>query len=108
MTDTQLRDAAEAELTQTTLGWNKVKNYSQTQLASTHWGKGLSLLDQITQANAVPRDKAIYYLKRTTRGYSPTATNWNLAFQELAKITDGSQPPAAVYPSLSRYPSEVI
>ena len=88
MSDVTLRDAAETELRLTTAGWNKVKNYSPEQLAATHWGKGLDLLAQISQANDAPRDQAIVYLKKTTRGYSPTATNWKLAFAELAKIVD--------------------
>lgn len=110
MADTQLRDAAGVELKQTTLGWNKVKNYSPAQLAATHWGNGLTLLAQISAANAVPRDTAVGYLKKTTRGYSSTATNWQQAFAELAKISDVVQPPppVVVYPALSRYPSEVI
>ncbi len=104
MTDTELRDAAVAELRLTTLGWNKVKNYSPSQLASTHWGKGLSFLSQISSANATPRDVAVVYLKKTTRGYSPSAVNWKSAFAELAKISAVS----AVFPDSKRYPSEAI
>ncbi len=47
MTDKELRDAAWAELTQTTVGWNKVKSYPSDKLATTYWGKGKALLDQI-------------------------------------------------------------
>jgi len=47
MTDKELKDAAVAELRLTTVGWNKVKNYSAAQLATTHWGKAMNLLGQI-------------------------------------------------------------
>lgn len=49
MTDKQLRDAAVAELKLTTVGWSKVKSYSPEKLASTHWGKAMTLLAQIGQ-----------------------------------------------------------
>lgn len=105
MSDVTLRDSAVAELKQTTVGWNKVKNYPPEKLTPTHWGKGLVPLGQISAANAATRDRAVVYLKKTTRGYSPTATNWKLAMAELAKITD-TPTPSAAYPSTSRYPSE--
>ncbi len=88
MTDKELKDAAVAELKKTTVGWNKAKSYSPEKLATTYWGKGLAFLAQISAANAAARDAAVVYLKKTTRGYSVTATNWKLAFAELAKITD--------------------
>jgi hypothetical protein len=107
MTDVQLRDAAKVELRQTTVGWNKVKSYPPDKLAPTFWGKGLNLLSQISSTNATPRNAAVGYLKKTTRGYSPTGMNWKAAFDELAKITDDVAPPSTAYPSTSLYPSEV-
>lgn len=59
MTNTQLRDAAWAELVQTTVGWNKVKGYSPAKLATTHWGKAKKLLDQIADTPA-PTPSAVY------------------------------------------------
>ena len=103
MSDVTLKDAAVVELRLTTVGWNKVKNYSASRLAATHWGKGLTLLSQITSANATPRNAAVAYLEKTTRGYSPTATNWKSAFAELAKIGATANP---VFPRSSFYPSE--
>ncbi len=54
MSDISLRDAALAELKLTTVGWNKVKNYSPAQLATTHWGKAMSFLEQIGAAPPPP------------------------------------------------------
>lgn len=108
MSDTSLRDSAEAELKQTTLGWNKVKNYPPATLATTYWGRGLALLGGIVGAtNKVHVDAALVYLKKTTRGYSPNAVNWKNAFSELAKVSDVAPPPTAIYPSNTLYPAEV-
>lgn len=109
MSDTSLRDSAEAEFVQTTLGWNKVKNYTPAVLATTHWGIGLAYLGGISAANVAHVDAAIVYLKKTTRGYSPTATNWKRAFDELSKVSDVSPPPPPkiIYPSTTLYPAEV-
>jgi hypothetical protein len=58
MTDKELRDAAVAELKLTTAGWRKPNgnpNYpSGTAPMSTHWGKAMSLLEQIGQAQPEP------------------------------------------------------
>lgn len=54
MTDAELRDAAVAELKQTTVGWNKVANYSSTKLATTHWGKAMSFLEEIGTTEPPP------------------------------------------------------
>jgi len=108
MSDAALRDSAASELRLTTVGWNKVKNYAPAQLAVTHWGKAMSFLSQISSANATARNAAVGYLKKTTRGYSATATNWKQAFAELAKIADSAPAPSIVYPSTSRFPAEVI
>jgi hypothetical protein len=107
MADQSLRDNAVAELRLTTIGWNKAKSYSPTQLAGTHWGKGLDFLARISAANAMARNAAVVYLKKTTRGYSASATNWKQAMVELAKITDVAPQPQPVYPSTTRYPSQV-
>lgn len=92
MSDVTLKDAAIAELKQTTLGWNKVKAYPPEKLALTRWGKGLAHLAQISAQNAGPRDAAVALLKKTTRGYvgSPPApnSNWGRALTELGKIKD--------------------
>ncbi len=108
MSDTSLRDSAEVELRQTTLGWNKVKLYTPQVLATTHWGKGLAYMAAITAAANRPHvDAALVYLQKTTKGYSTTGPNWNKAFAELAKVTDSPPPPSGIYPAANLYPSEV-
>ena len=52
MSDSQLRDAAIAELKKTTVGWNKVAGYSPDKLATTHWGKALAYLQKISSTSA--------------------------------------------------------
>lgn len=93
LTDTELKNAAVAELKLTTTGWNTAKTYTPEKLALTHWGKGLKLLAQISSANATPRNAAVVFLKKTTRGYvgpPPTpSSNWGKALSELAKINEG-------------------
>ena len=115
MSDATLKDAAIAELKQVTTGWLKTNGQprypSGTAPMTTHWGKAMDLLRQISSDNIAHRDAALGYLKKTTKGYSATGSNWKLALAELAKITGGTPPPpppSAVYPSTSRYPSEVL
>lgn len=59
MTDKQLADQVIAELRQTTVGWNKVAGYSPAKLATTHWGKAMSLLGQIGTVTPPP-PSAVY------------------------------------------------
>lgn len=60
MTDSELRDAAVAELKLTTAGWRKRNgdpNYPSGEApASTHWAKAMSYLEQIGQAPTPPAD----------------------------------------------------
>lgn len=90
MTDTQLRDAAIVQLKQTTVGY--VNKYWTTPPAGSFWEKGLTLLAQISPANATARDAAVTDLKKTTKGYNATGKWWKAAAAELAKITDTPPP----------------
>ncbi len=53
MTDAQLRDAAWAELEQTTIGWLK-PNGQPRPSPGTHWKQAKALLDQIGQQPPPP------------------------------------------------------
>lgn len=96
MADLATKDAAVVELKLTTNGWLKKNGKPQypsgTAPATTHWGKGMTLLSQISAANAAARDEAVANLKKTTAGYTPGGKYWKLAFAELDKIKD--PPPA--------------
>jgi hypothetical protein len=95
-------------LKQTTVGWLKTNGQprypSGTAPATTHWGKGMNLLSQISSQNAAPRNAAVTFLKKTTKGYSATGSNWKAAMAELAKIGGTT----TAYPGSTRYPSEVL
>lgn len=84
MTDAELRDAAWAELVQTTVGWNKVQGYTPAKLATTHWGKAKSLLDQIGQVAPPPPPPPTSEVVWTTDAYAPGDFSLWTAQQEIA------------------------